>query len=40
MIQQAIIISDGTGRTAEQVLNAAMMQFENIKVNTIYLSSC
>ena len=35
MVQQVFIISDGTGRTAEQVLNAAMMQFENIKVQTI-----
>ena len=35
MIQQVFIISDGTGRTAEQVLNAALMQFENSKVQTI-----
>jgi [pyruvate, water dikinase]-phosphate phosphotransferase / [pyruvate, water dikinase] kinase len=35
MIQQVFIISDGTGRTAEQVLNAALIQFENIKVQTI-----
>ncbi len=35
MIQQVFIISDGTGRTAEQVLNAALMQFENSKVHTI-----
>jgi regulator of PEP synthase PpsR (kinase-PPPase family) len=34
MIQQVFIISDGTGRTAEQVLNAALMQFENSKVQT------
>jgi len=35
MIQQVFIISDGTGRTAEQVLNAALVQFENSKVKTI-----
>jgi hypothetical protein len=35
MIQQVFIISDGTGRTAEQVLSAALVQFENIKVQTI-----
>jgi regulator of PEP synthase PpsR (kinase-PPPase family) len=35
MIQQVFIISDGTGRTAGQVLSAALMQFENIKVQTI-----
>ena len=35
MIQQVFIISDGTGRTAEQVLSAALMQFENSKVQTI-----
>jgi regulator of PEP synthase PpsR (kinase-PPPase family) len=34
MIQQVFIISDGTGRTAEQVLSAALMQFENSKVQT------
>jgi hypothetical protein len=35
MIQQVFIISDGTGRTAEQVISAALVQFENIKVQTI-----
>ena len=35
MIQQVFIISDGTGRTAEQVLNAALMQFETRKVQTM-----
>jgi regulator of PEP synthase PpsR (kinase-PPPase family) len=34
MIQQVFIISDGTGRTAEQVLSAALVQFENMKVQT------
>jgi regulator of PEP synthase PpsR (kinase-PPPase family) len=34
MTQQVFIISDGTGRTAEQVLNAALMQFENSEVQT------
>jgi [pyruvate, water dikinase]-phosphate phosphotransferase / [pyruvate, water dikinase] kinase len=34
MIEQVFIISDGTGRTAQQVLSAAMMQFENKKVQT------
>ncbi len=34
MIQKVFIISDGTGRTAEQVLSAALVQFENIKVQT------
>ncbi len=34
MLQQVFIISDGTGRTAEQVLNAALLQFENSQVNT------
>jgi regulator of PEP synthase PpsR (kinase-PPPase family) len=34
MIQQVFIISDGTGRTAEQVISAALMQFENSKVQT------
>jgi hypothetical protein len=32
MIHQVFIISDGTGRTAEQVLNAALMQFEKSDV--------
>ena len=34
MVKQVFIISDGTGRTAEQVLSAALMQFENSKVQT------
>jgi [pyruvate, water dikinase]-phosphate phosphotransferase / [pyruvate, water dikinase] kinase len=34
MIKQVFIISDGTGRTAAQVLSAAMVQFENSKVKT------
>jgi len=34
MTKQVFIISDGTGRTAEQVLSAALMQFENSKVQT------
>jgi regulator of PEP synthase PpsR (kinase-PPPase family) len=34
MIQHVFIISDGTGRTAEQVLNAALMQFESSNVQT------
>jgi len=29
------IVSDGTGRTAEQALNAALAQFGNVKVNLI-----
>jgi len=29
------IVSDGTGRTAEQALNAALIQFEGVKVNLI-----
>jgi [pyruvate, water dikinase]-phosphate phosphotransferase / [pyruvate, water dikinase] kinase len=29
------IVSDGTGRTAEQALNAALIQFKQIKVNLI-----
>jgi regulator of PEP synthase PpsR (kinase-PPPase family) len=35
MIEQVYIISDGTGRTAEQVMNAALMQFEDSKVQTV-----
>jgi len=34
MVQQVFIISDGTGRTAEQVLNAALVQFENSNIQT------
>ena len=34
MKKQVFILSDGTGRTAEQVLSAALMQFENSKVQT------
>jgi regulator of PEP synthase PpsR (kinase-PPPase family) len=29
------IVSDGTGRTAEQALNAALIQFGGVKVNLI-----
>src|SRR4030065_2115932 len=29
------IVSDGTGRTAEQALNAALIQFDDVKVNLI-----
>jgi len=29
------IVSDGTGRTAEQALNAALIQFPEVKVNLI-----
>ncbi|MCW8802949.1 MAG: kinase/pyrophosphorylase [Ignavibacteriaceae bacterium] len=29
------IVSDGTGRTAEQALNAALIQFDSVKVNLI-----
>ena len=34
MIKQVFIISDGTGRTAQHVLSAALMQFENSKIQT------
>jgi regulator of PEP synthase PpsR (kinase-PPPase family) len=34
MIKQVFIISDGSGRTAAQVLSAALMQFENSEVQT------
>ena len=29
------VVSDGTGRTAEQALNAALVQFEGTEVETI-----
>ena len=34
MIHQIFIISDGTGRTAEQALKAALTQFEDTEVQT------
>lgn len=34
MVQQVFIISDGTGRTAERVLSAALVQFENSNIQT------
>lgn len=34
MLQHVFIISDGTGRTAEQLLKAALVQFEFTKVQT------
>ena len=32
-VYDIFIVSDGTGRTAEQALNAALIQFSNVKVN-------
>ena len=34
MLHQIFIVSDGTGRTAEQALKAALTQFEDTKVKT------
>lgn len=34
MVQNIFIISDGTGNTADRVVRAALMQFENIHVQT------
>jgi hypothetical protein len=34
MINQVFILSDGTGRTAQQVLSAALVQFESKEVQT------
>ncbi len=34
MLQHVFIVSDGTGRTAEQLLKAALVQFEFTKVQT------
>jgi len=34
MLQHVFIVSDGTGRTAEQLLRAALVQFESTEVET------
>jgi len=34
MLQHVFIVSDGTGRTAEQLLKAALVQFESTEVKT------
>ncbi|MCF6295714.1 MAG: kinase/pyrophosphorylase [Flavobacteriaceae bacterium] len=34
MLQHVFIVSDGTGRTAQQALKAALVQFEFVKVQT------
>lgn len=38
MRQTVIVVSDGTGRTAHQALDAALAQFPNIQVDTIMRS--